>query len=87
MVSKEFPKPLTDETGREAYGTLTKGCGDTCLVYPGKRYVPGISGPCRQVDRRGPADHEEIDQLVRALMEQLANRPTQTAPCSIISDG
>jgi arsenate reductase len=36
---KEFPKPLTDELAREADVIVTMGCGDTCPVYPGKRYL------------------------------------------------
>ena len=37
--SQEFPKPLTDETAQEADVIVTMGCGDTCPVYPGKRYL------------------------------------------------
>ena len=38
-VSKEFPKPLTDEAARAADVIITMGCGDACPIYPGKRYV------------------------------------------------
>ena len=38
-VSKEFPKPLTDEAARAADIIITMGCGDACPVYPGKRYL------------------------------------------------
>ncbi len=37
-LSKEFPKPLTDEFVREADVVVTMGCGDACPIYPGKRY-------------------------------------------------
>ena len=37
--AKEFPKPLTDETARAADVIVTMGCGDTCPVYPGKRFL------------------------------------------------
>jgi len=37
-VSKELPKPLTDEAVRAADAVITMGCGDACPVYPGKRY-------------------------------------------------
>jgi arsenate reductase len=37
-VRLEFPKPLTDEVVRAADVVVTLGCGDSCLVYPGKRY-------------------------------------------------
>ena len=36
---REFPKPLTDELARQADVVVTMGCGDTCPVYPGKRFV------------------------------------------------
>jgi arsenate reductase len=37
-ISKEFPKPLTDEVVRAADVVITMGCGDACPVYPCKRY-------------------------------------------------
>ena len=37
-ISKEFPKPLTDEVVRAADSVVTMGCGDACPIYPGKRY-------------------------------------------------
>jgi len=37
-MSAEFPKPLTDEAVRAADVVVTMGCGDTCPIYPGKRY-------------------------------------------------
>jgi protein-tyrosine-phosphatase len=37
-VSKEFPKPMTDEVVQAADAVITMGCGDACPIYPGKRY-------------------------------------------------
>ncbi len=37
-LSKEFPKPMTDDVVRAADVVITMGCGDACPVYPGKRY-------------------------------------------------
>jgi arsenate reductase len=37
-LSKEFPKPLTDEVVKAADAVITMGCGDACPIYPGKRY-------------------------------------------------
>ena len=37
-VSKEFPKPMTDEVVEAADAVITMGCGDACPIYPGKRY-------------------------------------------------
>src|SRR6476620_5041280 len=38
-ISKEFPKPLTDDAVRGADAVITMGCGDACPIYPGKRYL------------------------------------------------
>jgi len=37
-ISREFPKPWTDEVVRAADVVVTMGCGDACPVFPGKRY-------------------------------------------------
>ena len=37
-IGTEFPKPWTDEIIRAADVVVTMGCGDSCPVYPGKRY-------------------------------------------------
>jgi protein-tyrosine-phosphatase len=38
-ISGESPKKLTDEMGRLADVIVTMGCGDSCPVYLGKRYL------------------------------------------------
>jgi len=38
-LTREFPKPLTDEAVEAADVVITMGCGDACPVYPGKRYL------------------------------------------------
>jgi arsenate reductase (thioredoxin) len=70
--SQEFPKPLTDETARMADVIVTMGCGDTCPVYPGKRYLDWqLDDPAgRGVDEVRPIV-EEIDRRVRALLAEL----------------
>jgi protein-tyrosine-phosphatase len=71
-VTKEFPKPLTDEVVRAADVVITMGCGDACPVYPGKRYLDwDLADPANEgidVVRR---IRDEIDQRVRALLEEL----------------
>nr|MCU0278248.1 heat-shock protein HtpX [Candidatus Nanopelagicales bacterium] len=37
-MSAEIPKILTDEAVRASDVVITMGCGDTCPIYPGKRY-------------------------------------------------
>jgi arsenate reductase (thioredoxin) len=71
-LAAEFPKPLTDDVVRAADVVVTMGCGDTCPVCPGKRYMDS------QV--RDPAGHslgevwairDSIDTRVRALLAEL----------------
>jgi protein-tyrosine-phosphatase len=73
-ISKELPKPLTDESAREADVLVTMGCGDACPVYPGKRYLdwelPDPSGKSLAEVR---SIRDEIDIRVRALLEQLTS--------------
>jgi arsenate reductase len=38
-ISREHPKPLTTGNVQAADVVITMGCGDTCPVYPGKRYL------------------------------------------------
>ena len=55
-LSKEFPKPLTDEAVRGADAVITMGCGDACPIYPGKRYLDWeLPDPAGQAGRRGQA--------------------------------
>jgi protein-tyrosine-phosphatase len=37
-MSREFPKPVTDEVVQAADLVITMGCGNACPVYPAKRY-------------------------------------------------
>ncbi|MGP0107688.1 MAG: arsenate reductase ArsC [Acidimicrobiales bacterium] len=70
--AQEFPKPLTDETARLADVIVTMGCGDTCPVYPGKRYVDwALEDPAgKSVDQVRPIV-DEIDRRVRDLLAEL----------------
>jgi protein-tyrosine-phosphatase len=70
--AQEFPKPLTDETARLADVIVTMGCGDTCPVYPGKRYVDwALEDPAgKSVDQVRPI-MDEIDRRVRDLLAEL----------------
>jgi arsenate reductase (thioredoxin) len=69
---KEFPKPLTDAAAREADVIVTMGCGDSCPVFPGTRYVDW------QLDDQAgqPIDVvrpiiDEIDQRTQDLLADL----------------
>lgn len=37
-IANEFPKPFAAEIVQAADVVITMGCGDTCPIFPGKRY-------------------------------------------------
>lgn len=66
------PKRLTDTAVRTADVVITMGCGDSCPVYPGKRYEDW------QLDDPAGLDvtavrpiRDEIDRRVRGLVSTL----------------
>lgn len=82
-ITREFPKPWTDEVVRAADVVVSMGCGDACPVFPGKRYldwdIPDPAG-LAVVDVRGIRD--EVERRVLNLMDDLgitAERPGQEA--------
>ncbi len=71
-VTKEFPKPLTDEVVRAADVVITMGCGDACPIYPGKRYLDwDLDDPAGQSLGAVRPIRDEIDRRVRALLTEL----------------
>ena len=72
-LSKEFPKPLTDDAVRASDVVITMGCGDACPIYPGKRYedweLEDPAGKDLETVRR---IRDEIAARVRALVAELA---------------
>ena len=71
-ISKEYPRPLTDDAVRQADVVITMGCGDACPFYPGKRYLDweleDPSGKPIDVVRR---IRDEIDGRVNSLLTEL----------------
>ena len=71
-LSKEFPKPITDQAIKAADVVITMGCGDACPVFPGKMYQEW-----ELVDPAGlDLEHvrpirDDIEQRVRALLHEL----------------
>nr|ABP44141.1 protein tyrosine phosphatase [Mycolicibacterium gilvum PYR-GCK] len=71
-ISREYPKPWTDEIVRAADVIITMGCGDACPVFPGLRYEEWkLEDPHGQgVDAVRPI-RDEIERRVRALLSEL----------------
>jgi arsenate reductase (thioredoxin) len=71
-ISAELPKPLDSGRVQATDIVIAMGCGDTCPVYPGKRYLdwdlPDPAGlPVEQVR----PIRDEISARVRALISEL----------------
>ena len=82
-ISREFPKPLTDDVVHTADVVITMGCGDACLIYPGKRYLDWeLDDPAGKTLEEVRPIREDIDTRVRALLAELTTQPTPegTAP-------
>ena len=71
-ISREYPKPWTDEIVRAADVVITMGCGDACPIFPGKRYEDWqITDPAGfSIDDVRPV-REEIRQRVENLLAEL----------------
>jgi arsenate reductase len=76
-ISKEFPKPMTDDVVRAADVVITMGCGDACPIYPGKRYEDWeVEDPAGKDVETVRKIRDDIDRRVSRLIEQL--RPAKT---------
>jgi arsenate reductase len=71
-ISAEVPKILTTEAVQESDVVITMGCGDTCPVFPGKRYEDWVlEDPAgKGVDSVRPI-RDEIKARIQTLIEEL----------------
>ena len=71
-ISREFPKPWTDEVVRAADVIVTMGCGDACPIFPGKRYEDWTVADPADLDL---ADvrviRDDIERRVRTLIGEI----------------
>ena len=74
-ISKELPKPLTDEGVRAADVVITMGCGDACPIYPGKRYEDWeLEDPAGKDLETVRGIRDELSQRVRVLLQELTGK-------------
>ena len=71
-IADEVPKLLTTDAVRESDVVITMGCGDTCPIFPGKRYEDwDLTDPAgRPVDEVRPI-RDEIKQRVQKLLAEI----------------
>lgn len=72
-ISAETPKILTPEAVGESDVCVTMGCGDTCPVLPGKRYLDWtLDDPAGQGVEAVRPIRDEIKILVEGLIKEIA---------------
>ncbi|MCI0156548.1 arsenate reductase ArsC [Leifsonia shinshuensis] len=71
-IAGEQPKILTTEAVKESDVVITMGCGDTCPIFPGKRYEDWeLTDPAgRPVDEVRPI-RDDIKQRIENLLAEL----------------
>ena len=75
-IASHYPKPWTDETVGAADVVVTMGCGDTCPVLPGKRYLDWeLEDPAGKGVAEVRPVRDDIEQRVRALLTELGVEP------------
>ena len=75
-ITAEKPKILTTDVVKESDVVITMGCGDTCPIYPGKRYEDWeLEDPAgKGVDSVRPI-RDEIKRRILGLLDELGVTP------------
>ncbi|GAB3990554.1 arsenate reductase ArsC [Actinoallomurus acanthiterrae] len=72
-ISAETPKVLTTDAVRSSDVVITMGCGDTCPVFPGKRYLDWqLDDPAGQGVAAVRPIRDEIERRVRGLLIEIS---------------
>lgn len=86
-LTKEFPKPLTNEAVRAADVIVTMGCGDPCPIYEGKWYIDWeLSDPAGMDLEAVRVIRDEIDQHVLALLEEIERRRAASGAAIVLPE-
>ena len=71
-MSDQRPEPWTDQDLNAADVVVTMGCGDTCPVIPGRRYVDWVvDDPLGRSLQEVRAIRDEIERRVTILRDEL----------------
>lgn len=71
-ITAHQPSILTDDDVQVADVVITMGCGDTCPVYPGKRYQDwDLDDPAGQPLEVVRSVRDEVRERVRGLLDEL----------------
>ncbi|GHK02599.1 arsenate reductase [Streptomyces sp. Y2F8-2] len=73
-ISAEVPKVLTVEAVQASDVVITMGCGDTCPVFPGKRYLDWeLPDPAGQGVEAVRPIRDEIEKRIRGLVDEITS--------------
>jgi arsenate reductase (thioredoxin) len=79
-ITAEYPKPWTDEIVRAADVIITMGCGDSCPIFPGKRYEDwALADPAGKDLEAVRPIRDELERRVRRLLGELGVPVAATA--------
>jgi arsenate reductase (thioredoxin) len=71
-IAGTIPKVLTTEAVQESDVVITMGCGDTCPIYPGKRYEDWeLDDPAGQGIEAVRAIRDDIKSRIKDLVSEL----------------
>jgi arsenate reductase len=71
-LTEAYPKPLTNDVVRAADVIVTMGCGDTCPIFPGKRYLDwDVPDPSDQPIDTVRDIRDDIQARVSKLLREL----------------
>ncbi|MEE1940813.1 arsenate reductase ArsC [Streptomyces sp. TRM 70361] len=77
-MSAEVPKVLTVEAVQASDVVITMGCGDTCPVFPGKRYLDWkLDDPAGQGVEAVRPIRDEIKARIEGLIAEIAPEPVR----------
>lgn len=71
-IAAEVPKVLTTDAVRESDVVVTMGCGDTCPIFPGKRYEDWeLDDPAGKGVEAVRPIRDQIKARILTLLEEL----------------
>ena len=71
-IANNVPKILTTEAVQESDVVITMGCGDTCPIFPGKRYEDWeLADPAGQGIESVRPIRDEIKARIQALLAEI----------------
>jgi protein-tyrosine-phosphatase len=79
-ISSEHPQPWSDEIVQAADVVVTMGCGDSCPLFPGKRYVDWVvEDPSGKPIEEVRPIRDDLERRVQTLLIELRESTGATA--------